>query len=129
VVNVFQGNLGLSGQSGHFAAIRRRHAMRRSDFLHRHHDHRQRGDEGCDGCECGNITKKVGHRCLPCSLCFLFVLFSSESQQKNKKRIPALHLWLTGRRPTELSSHGTASIIPLADAPPVLLREASKALS
>jgi hypothetical protein len=38
--------------------------------LHGNHQHRQRGDEGCDGRESGNITKKVSHRCLPCSLCF-----------------------------------------------------------
>jgi hypothetical protein len=52
--------------------------------LHGHHHDREAGNEGSDRGECGNVTKKVSHRRLLCSLCLYFVLFLYAGQQENK---------------------------------------------
>jgi hypothetical protein len=49
---------------------------------HRHHDEGKAGNEHDDRGECCNVSNDIGHLCSPYSLCFSFVLFLFESQQK-----------------------------------------------
>ncbi len=69
-----------------FQALSHAKSLKDKAFLHDQHDHRKAGNKGRDGSECGNITKKVSHRRLPCSLVFLICsLFVRESTRERNK--------------------------------------------